>query len=511
MIGRGALALCLVLLSAACTAGGPEAVTLRVLAGPDLADMQPILDAMRHDTGVRLEMDYRATADALEPGNYQHDLAWLTSDAFFKLKVRAARYPGRLPLATKIMSSPVAIGIKPQAAARLRSATPGRALNWADVADAAAAGTIRFGMADPRQAGSGLSALVGVATAAAGAGRALGPQDVSCDRLGGFFSGQSLTATTTADLASRYVAEQDTTDALVAYESTVLSLNSSGLLRTPLEVLYPADGLVLAEFPLLLLDAGDRAAYDKVVAWLLSPDGQRKIMSRTLRRPLSPDVTRDQRLRADVGNALYFPDQQAVIDKLLADYGRAPTHVIFVLDWSGSMRGERMARLRATFAGLSGSDRSSSGKFVRFHQGEKVTLMKFGGTMLASRTLTLASRTLDPPGKSDISSFLASGALDGHTAVWSALLRAYQAAGAGPASIVLMTDGENNAGIGLDDFLARYRSLPPGARGVHTYTIGLGEADPAELDRAARATGGRTIEATAASLQDAFKEVRGCG
>jgi Ca-activated chloride channel family protein len=73
-----------------------------------------------------------------------------------------------------------------------------------------------------------------------------------------------------------------------------------------------------------------------------------------------------------------------------------------------------------------------------------------------------------------------------------------------------MTDGLNNAGIGLDEFLRRYASLAPEARAVHTYTIRYGEADPGELDRAARATGGHMVDAVATSLNDAFMATRGC-
>jgi Ca-activated chloride channel family protein len=73
-----------------------------------------------------------------------------------------------------------------------------------------------------------------------------------------------------------------------------------------------------------------------------------------------------------------------------------------------------------------------------------------------------------------------------------------------------MTDGLNNAGIGLDEFTHQYESLPPAAKAVHTYAIRFGEADRAELDRAARATGGRMIDATGTSLDQAFKETRGC-
>jgi Ca-activated chloride channel homolog len=80
-----------------------------------------------------------------------------------------------------------------------------------------------------------------------------------------------------------------------------------------------------------------------------------------------------------------------------------------------------------------------------------------------------------------------------------------------PLSIVLMTDGASNTGLGLGDLTVRYGSLPEEARAVHTYTIRFGEADPAELDNAAKMTGGRLVDATSSSLDAAFKETRGCG
>ncbi|MEV7550059.1 hypothetical protein AB0N89_10575 [Amycolatopsis sp. NPDC089917] len=45
---------------------------------------------------------------------------------------------------------------------------------------------------------------------------------------------------------------------------------------------------------------------------------------------------------------------------------------------------------------------------------------------------------------------------------------------------------------------------------MHTYIVRFGEANAAELSRAAAATGGRMVDANATSLLDAFKEIRGC-
>jgi Ca-activated chloride channel family protein len=514
------LLLCVVLgLGAACSPDRDATTTLSVLASSELADMAPLVDELRRDTGIELVLDYRGSVDAanaLVPGHYRHDLAWLSSDRYFRLKLDAAAKPGPPPLSTRIMSSPVVFGVRPATAARLRESAPDPRLSWADLADAAAAGRVRFGMADPERTNSGLAALVGVATAAAGTGVALRPEDVRCDRLQGFLSGQTLTAGTSDRLVDDFVEHQDDVDALITYESVLLSLNAGGRLREPLEIIYPEDGMVLSEYPLLLLDPARRAAYDTVVDWLTSEPVQEKIMARTLRRPVDPHVRRDERLRATIGNALYYPDRLDVIDTLLGHHdpaSRVPGQVIFLLDFSGSMRGDRISALRATFAGLSGADRSATGAFVRFHRGEEFTLARFGGRVLAERTFTIG-------GQSDVEAmraFLAPDRFDDRTALWSALDHAYGTAArlvleepGRPVTIVLMTDGRNNAGMGLGQFLQRYGSLPPPARAVRTYTIRFGEADPRELDRAARATGGRMVDANATSLRQAFEETRGC-
>lgn len=517
--GAGLPALCLVLVASlvtACSGGdGDDPVRLRVLAGPDVSVPAPLLAQLRDETGVDLRLEHRPDAETRPPDRGRYDLAWLSSDRYLRLTGNdATRGLQRTPT----MTSPVVVGLKPGVAAHLRARVAGSRPTWADIADAAATGTVRFGMADPRHAGSGLAALVGVATAAAGTGAALRPEDVSCDRLRGFRSGQTLTADTGPALVDSYVDHQDEADALITYESDLLALNASGRLAGPLEVVRPEDGTVLADFPLLLLDPARRTAYDKVTRWLRRDSVQRQIMRQTLRRPVSTTVTRDARLREPVGNALYFPDRAAVVDALLADYGdpgrRTTSQVVFLLDFSGSMRGARTAALRAAFAGLSGADPSASGKFTRFHRGERLTVVRFGGRVLGEQTVTVTG----PEDLDALASAVARGGHGGATALWSALDHGYRTAArelaADPGrsvSLVLMTDGENNAGLSYAQFARRHQALPAAVRSaVPTYPVHFGEADADELRRVAARTGGRMVEAAGSSLSEAFKEIRGC-
>nr|WP_236809191.1 substrate-binding domain-containing protein [Amycolatopsis albispora] len=480
--------------------------------------MRPLLDDLRRETGIELQLDERGTIDAtnaLNPGNYQHDLAWLATDRFFELKLKQLGYTGDRPISSRFMFTPLAVGVTPRVAQLLRTSTADQHLSWADLADRSASGVVRFGMADPQHAASGLSALIGVATAAAGTGGALREEDITCDRLRGFFAGRTLTAETSRRLADDYTARPDTADALINYESVLLSMNAK--LAEPLEILYPRDGIVLADYPLLLLDPAKRDSFQRVSDWFRTEPVQRRIMEQTLRRPLSAEVPRDPRF-ADFGtNTLYFPERKETVDRLAAAYAdprsRDPAHLIFVLDFSASMRGQRIADLRATFAGFSGADTSPEGKFLRFYQGERLTILRFGGRVLDEREFTIT-------GQADLDALrdhIAAEPGEQTTGVWSALDAAYDKAATltrdhpeQPVTIMLMTDGENNTGLGLPEFLREHQAQPPAAKAVHTYTIRFGEADPAELGQAASATGGRMVDANATSLSQAFKEIRGC-
>ncbi|CAN3978576.1 substrate-binding domain-containing protein [Kitasatospora purpeofusca] len=323
---RALLALVLLVCSAgpiaACGPGAPTGTTLSVLASAELTDLRPVLDELRRATGITLHMEFGgtvSTSNLLGSGRAdRHDLAWLSSDRWLRLNVKAGGGTG-VPPATRTMMSPLVLGVKRSTADRLWHGGE-RQPSWADIAVAAERGQLRYAMTDPNVAHSGLAALVAVATAGAGTGEALRPEDVAQDRVRGFLAGRTLSAASTHALVDNYLDHQDDTDAVIAYESDLLALDGDGRLREPLDLVYPQDGIVLSDYPLLLLDPAKRSAYDRVVGWLLAPAAQEKIMRLTLRRPVDPNVARDPRLERPIGNALYFPDRPEVVQRLLAQY-----------------------------------------------------------------------------------------------------------------------------------------------------------------------------------------------
>lgn len=166
---------------------------------------------------------------------------------------------------------------------------------------------------------------------------------------------------------------------MINYASTMLALNRSGTLREPLVLIYPQDGIVTADYPIMLINPARRAAYDKVVAYIRGPAFQRAMSEQTMRRPVNPDVAGPS-LPEQALVELSFPAKLAVVDAILAAFDndlRMPPDSTFVLDQSGSMGNGGIEQLKEAMLGLSGVDKSVSGRYARFRNRERVFLVPF--------------------------------------------------------------------------------------------------------------------------------------
>ena len=511
---RLTLGLLLPLVLAACQ---PKAAdTLTVLAGSELKDLEPILPDIERKAGVKLSFTYTGTLDGAQriSDGDGRDLAWFSHAKYLSLQPKVA---GRIKASEKIMLSPVIMGVKVGKARAWGWDT--RGVTWKDIEEKAASGELKYGMSNPAASNSGFTALVGVVAALSGKGDAITEADVRAPALKSFFKGQALTAGSSGWLADAYVRDQDALDGLVNYESVLLSLNAGGKLREKLTLLYPREGIVTADYPLLLLNDAKRAAYTRLVDALKSPEIQREIMEKTLRRPVNPQVQTGSTFPKNLLVELPFPGQLSTVNAILTAYldeNRRPAHTIFVLDTSGSMDGDRLDSLKAAMDNLTGSDTTLSGRFARFQARERVSVVSFSSDVNGQQDFTLGTRGQAAPTLQAIRQYVDNLSADGGTAIYSALERAYTLAGeaakADPEryqTIVLMTDGENNHGASQNDFLNFYRRLPAQVRAVKTFTVLYGEGSKADMQAIAEETGGRVFDGRAGGLAGAFKEIRG--
>ncbi|MEV4600810.1 substrate-binding domain-containing protein [Amycolatopsis sp. NPDC049253] len=510
-------------------AGPPQAGTLRILAGSELADMQPVLDEAAKATGVKVKFTFTGTlegAESLANGSLdgKYDAVWFSSN----------RYPAGIPEAAKrlgnqvkIMSSPVMLGLAQPVAQRL--GWDKKAPTWGDIAAAAGKKEFTYGMTDPSASNSGFSALVGVASALAHSGTAIDAQQITAvtPQLTQFFSAQVMSAGSSgwlSDAFQRRETGQDPgakVDGLVNYESVLLSMNSSGKLPQPLKLIYPSDGVVTADYPLTLLTSASndaRDAHQRLTDYLRTPDVQRRIMQVTQRRPVVPGVQLGAQFVPHDLVELPFPATQQAVDALLSAYFskiRRPSRTLYVLDTSGSMQGDRIEALRSALAGLTGADNSLVGRYRQFRSREEVTMLPFNTA--PGRPVTFTVPEQNPQGElAKIKSFAEGLQADGGTAIYDSLDRAYQVMEPLVAqdpdrfnSIVLMTDGENESGSNLDGFKSAFASLPAAMKQIPVFTVLFGEGSGDELTQVATMTGGKVFDARNTQLSSVFQEIRG--
>jgi Ca-activated chloride channel homolog len=531
LIGATLLAVGLVLTLGACDqkrpapAGQAQASQptnqFTILAGSELKDLAPLIPAMEQATGLKINFNYSGTLEAVErlAGGEQTDAAWFASNRYALLT------PGvkdKVLQSERTMITPVVLGIKKSKAVELgwlgKDGSPNTKITWKEIAFAAEKGRFSFGMTSPSASNTGFSGLMGLAAALAGKGDALEVADINAAQLTRFFKAQALTAGSSGWLADAYVKEQGRIDGMINYGSVIHALNAGGTLTEPLTIIYPQDGILSADYPLMLTNAAKRADYDKIMDYVRSPAFQLPMSAQTFRKPVSPDVQFDAKLYPSNLIELPFPAKLAVVDAVLDAFDnqiRRPADSTFVLDISGSMRGDRLVQMKTALQGLTGLDKTLSGRFARLRERERISMMAFDDKVRPTSTFLLEKASRNAT-EVQVRDYIEQLNIEGGTAIYSAVQSAYMQANTRRStdpsryySLVLLTDGENTAGMRLNEFETWYSGLPAADKGIRIFAIQFGEAKAVELDALARLSGGRVFNATKTPLSQVFKEIRG--
>ena len=487
-----------------------SAPVFSVLAGSELRDIEPALVSAAAQAGVTVKFSYAGTLDIVERIN--------GGEAFSAILPPNGAYPS-LALAKppqareKLFYSRVALGVKPATVQALGwQAQPP---TWAAIAQAAGAGKLRFAMTNPSSSNTGMSALFAVASAVAGKTEDLNAAEVDGKVLKAFLQGQKLTAGSSGWLAEAYVKAPADLDAMVNYEAVILRTNAKLPASEQLQLVYPRDGVISADYPLLLLDAAQRDTYQRLVAAWKAPAFQKDVAARAFLRPSVSDVQLPAGLPPGSVVELSFPNKLEVIDAVLASYlgeWRRPATSIFVLDISGSMQGERMTSMRDALKVLAGAENSSaSSRYAAFQSRERVVLIAFDNRVEAPLWVRFEAGKIDAA-RTELRAHADTLAPRGGTAIFSALDAAQKLAAEEVqrdpdrfVSIILLTDGESNSGMSFEDFQRRWADKAP----ARVFPILFGEGNAAQMQQLAQSTGGREFDGRKAALNQVFKEIRG--
>lgn len=497
--------------SASGNAASDDPGAFSVLAGSELRDIEPRLIKAANDAGVRIKLTYAGTLDMVERVN--------AGERFDAILPPNGAYPG-LALSTrpiareKLFYSRVAMGVKADKLKEL--GWDKRNPNWADIAQAAGSGKLRYAMTNPASSNTGMSAFFAVASAVAGKTEDLEVKDVDTNTLKVFLSGQKLTAGSSGWLAEAYANAPGGVDAMVNYEAVILRGNEKLSPAERLSLIYPQDGVISADYPLMLLQADKRDSYNKLIAAFKSEPFQREIASAAFLRPAIPNIALSPGLSTASVVELSFPNRLEVIDHVLSAYQgdlRRPATSIFVLDVSGSMAGARLSAMRDALKILAGGDQANnaSTRYARFQNREHVVLIAFSDRVRKPVYVDFGNLNLEAA-RAKVQDYADHLDVDGGTGIYAALLTGQDIARKellrDPnrfVSMVLLTDGANNAGPGLPEFK---ESIDPNVP-VRIFPILFGEASSEAMNTVAQLTGGRVFDGRKASLPLVFKEIRG--
>src|SRR5215469_4165442 len=428
----------------------PTAARFSLLAGSELKDVESELkNDIRKATGLDLAFTYSGTLDAADriAAGEPFDALWVSHGKYLAMN---DALKGRIVTQEKTMLSPVLLGLKASKAHALGWDT--QEPTWKGIADAAKAGKFTFGMTNPTSSNTGLTATIGLAAALARNPDALTEADLKNPRLSDFFKGQSLTAGSSGWLAENYAREQSKVDGIINYESVLLSLNASGKLSEPLTLVYPKEGIITADYPLMLLNNARRADYDKLTVYLRSKEFQTAMSAQTLRRPVNPDAATAPFIPKRTLIELPFPGQagliSALLDTFLADV-RIPSSSRYVLDLSGSMQGDRLAGLKQAMLMLASNAAAGSERYARFQNREEAGIITFSDMPATTIVFPMGS-TPDENAKAraDITQFVNPLTAGGGTAIYSSIQKALTELGEERSrekakryyTVVLMTD-----------------------------------------------------------------------
>ena len=473
---------------------------------------------IRDGTGLDLEFTYSGTLDAIDriAAGEQYDALWVSHGKYLAMD---STLKGRIVAQEKTMLSPVLLGLKTSKARAL--GWDAQEPTWKDIADAAKAGKFTFGMTNPTSSNTGLTATIGLASALAKNPDALTEDDLKNPGLADFFKAQTLTSGSSGWLADVYERDQARVDGMINYESVLLSMNASGKLSEPFTLVYPKEGIITADYPMMLLNSSKRADYDKLVAYLRSKDFQTKMSARTLRRPVNSDATTAAAIPKRTLIELPFPGQAALIDTLLANFlsdVRIPSSSRYLLDISGSMQGSRIDSLKEAMRMLASDESNSSQRYARFQKREEVGIITFSDQTSPTRLFQMGSTPeQNARTRAEITHMVDSIEAGGGTAIFSSLQQALVDLSHERRfnreqryyTVVLMTDGANNRGLSPSQFRRWYEDEGDRVSGIRVFPILFGEGNPKELTSIAEMTGGRLFDSKTKSLAAVFKEIRG--
>ena len=491
--------------------------TIRILSGSENEELETVIDECSQATGVEIEMDYKGSVDImreLESGAEEYDAVWPASSIWLSM----GDVDHLVKHSQSISMTPVVFGIRESLAEELGFKE--KDVSVKDILAAIQDGKMSFCMTSATQSNSGASAYIGFLYALLGKQEGMTVGDLQGERLRdditGLLGGVERSSGSSDWLKDLFLKEDY--DAMVNYECLIIDANrqleSEG--KEPLYIVYPYDGLSIADSPLGYVDHGDsqkEEAFQAVQQYLLSEEAQSQIEA-TGRRISANGVSDENRdvFKEEWGidterilSPIQMPDSDVLMEalNLYQTSFKKPSLNIYCLDFSGSMEGTGEAQLKDAMSQILLQENASR-NFLQANAGEVNEVIFFDNTILDIERAADDSDEALAQLYQKVADFQIAGGTDIYNAAAQALAEAssYDLEKYTPA-IILMTDGVSD--YNYRTFQNAWDTL---GIDVPVFSITFGAADPTQLEELAEATGGRVFDGTQ-DLTEAFRSVKG--
>lgn len=491
--------------------------TIRILSGSENEELEAVIDECSQATGVEIEMDYKGSVDimrALESGAKEYDAVWPASSIWLSM----GDVNHLVKHSQSISMTPVVFGIRDSLAEEL--GFKGKDVSVKDILAAIQGGKMSFCMTSATQSNSGASAYIGFLYALLGKQEGMTAEDLQGEQLRADITellGGVERSSGSSDWLKDLFLKEDY-DAMVNYECLIIDANrqleSEG--KEPLYIVYPYDGLSIADSPLGYVDHGDsqkEEAFQAVQQYLLSKEAQSRIEA-TGRRISANGVSDENRdvFKEEWGvdterilSPIQMPDADVLMEalNLYQTSFKKPSLNIYCLDFSGSMEGTGEAQLKDAMSQILLQENASR-NFLQANAGEVNEVIFFDNTILDIERAADDSDEALAQLYQKVADFQIAGGTDIYNAAAQALAEAssYDLEKYTPA-IILMTDGVSD--YNYQTFQEAWDIL---GIDVPVFSITFGTADPTQLEELAEATGGRVFDGTQ-DLTEAFRSVKG--
>lgn len=464
---------------------------------------------------VNVKFEYMGDLDIvseLNTNSSNYDAVWISNSMWLYMLNNSY-----LTSNSKSVSiSPVVFGIKKSKAEELGLVDKDVTNN--DILDLIRNKKIKYVMSSVTQTNTGATAYLGFLESLAGNPEVLTEEMLSDPKLvkdlTDVFSGVERVSGDD-DYLSEMFLNDDKFEAVIASESSLIDINNNLVKskKDPLYLIYPIDGVAINDstFAFINNTPEKEESFLKLQGYLLSDEGQSMLSSNGLRtwyggiNPKADNKVFNNNWGIDTSkylNVTKFPSKDIITKSinLYIEELRKPTHVVFCLDYSGSMGGSGEEELENAMRYILNYDEASKDK-LQFSKKDKISVVTFSSSVKNVWTIDNGRET------DDLISKIETERVGGSTALYDAIIKGLnileQESNDYTKTIIAMTDGEINVGsysYFSNDYRRRDSRIP-------VYSIMFGDASDYQLNQISDLTNAKTFDGKKNLLQ-AFKEVR---